>query len=195
MIFPKTELQFISPEMGYGVVATEFIPKGTITWVLDRLDREFTPRQIQQLPPTYQGIIDTYSYRNNRGNYVLCWDFGRYVNHSFKSNCLTTAYNFEIAIRDIYPGEQLTDDYGYLNVNTPFEPIDEGTERKVVYPDDLPNYYSQWDAQLKEVFPLIVRVPQPLKSLLSQQQWKTVEKVANLQQEMRSILTCYFYNK
>ncbi len=195
MIFPKTELQFISPEMGYGVVATEFIPKGTITWVLDRLDREFTPRQIQQLPPTYQGIIDTYSYRNNRGNYVLCWDFGRYVNHSFKSNCLTTAYNFEIAIRDIYPGEQLTDDYGYLNVNTPFEPIDEGTERKVVYPDDLPNYYSQWDAQLKEVFPLIVRVPQPLKSLLSQQQWKTVEKVANQQQEMRSILTCYFYNK
>lgn len=181
--------------MGYGVVATEFIPKGTITWVLDRLDREFTPRQIQQLPPTYQGIIDTYSYRNNRGNYVLCWDFGRYVNHSFKSNCLTTAYNFEIAIRDIYPGEQLTDDYGYLNVNTPFEPIDEGTERKVVYPDDLPNYYSQWDAQLKEVFPLIVRVPQPLKSLLSQQQWKTVEKVANQQQEMRSILTCYFYNK
>lgn len=195
MIFPKTELQFISPQMGYGVVATEFIPKGTITWVLDRLDREFTPRQIQQLPPTYQGIIDTYSYRNNRGNYVLCWDFGRYVNHSFKSNCLTTAYNFEIAIRDIYPGEQLTDDYGYLNVNTPFEPIDEGTERKVVYPDDLPNYYSQWDAQLKEVFPLIVRVPQPLKSLLSQQQWKTVEKVANQQQEMRSILTCYFYNK
>lgn len=195
MIFPKTELQFISPEMGYGVVATEFIPKGTITWVLDRLDREFTPRQIQQLPPTYQGIIDTYSYRNNRGNYVLCWDFGRYVNHSFKSNCLTTAYNFEIAIRDIYPGEQLTDDYGYLNVNTPFKPIDEGTERKVVYPDDLPNYYSQWDAQLKEVFPLIVQIPQPLKSLLSQQQWKTVEKVANQQQEMRSILTCYFYNK
>lgn len=195
MIFPKTELQFISPEMGYGVVATEFIPKGTITWVLDRLDREFTPRQIQQLPPTYQGIIDTYSYRNNRGNYVLCWDFGRYVNHSFKSNCLSTAYNFEIAIRDIYPGEQLTDDYGYLNVNTPFEPIDEGTERKVVYPDDLPNYYSQWDAQLKEVFPLIVQIPQPLKSLLSQQQWKTVEKVANQQQEMRSILTCYFYNK
>lgn len=195
MIFPKTELQFISPQMGYGVVATEFIPKGTITWVLDRLDREFTPRQIQQLPPTYQGIIDTYSYRNNRGNYVLCWDFGRYVNHSFKSNCLTTAYNFEIAIRDIYPGEQLTDDYGYLNVNTPFKPIDEGTERKVVYPDDLPNYYSQWDAQLKEVFPLIVQVPQPLKNLLSQQQWKTVEKVANQQQEMRSILTCYFYNK
>lgn len=195
MIFPKTELQFISPEMGYGVVATEFIPKGTITWVLDRLDWEFTPRQIQQLPPTYQGIIDTYSYRNNRGNYVLCWDFGRYVNHSFKSNCLTTAYNFEIAIRDIYPGEQLTDDYGYLNVNTPFKPIDEGTERKVVYPDDLPNYYSQWDAQLKEVFPLIVQIPQPLKSLLSQQQWKSVEKVANQQQEMRSILTCYFSNK
>ena len=31
------------------------------------------------------------------------------VNHSFKSTCMSTAYDFEIAIRDIYPGEQLTD--------------------------------------------------------------------------------------
>lgn len=192
MIFPKTELQFISQELGYGVVATEFIPKGTITWVLDRLDREFTPRQITRLPATYQSILDTYSYRNNRGNYVLCWDFGRYVNHSFKSNCLTTAYDFEIAIRDIYPGEQLTDDYGYLNVDTPFEALDEGTERKVVYPDDLPHYYQQWDAQLKEVFPMILQVPQLLKDILSPQQWETIEKVATQKKEMRSILACYF---
>ena len=42
MIHPKTELQFINKEIGYGVVATEFIPAGTITWVLDKLDREFT---------------------------------------------------------------------------------------------------------------------------------------------------------
>jgi hypothetical protein len=45
MIHPNTELRFISPEVGYGVVAREFIPKGTITWVLDELDREFTPEQ------------------------------------------------------------------------------------------------------------------------------------------------------
>ena len=45
MIYPKTELRFISDEIGHGVVATEFIPAGTITWALDKLDREFTPTQ------------------------------------------------------------------------------------------------------------------------------------------------------
>ncbi|HLU50545.1 MAG TPA: SET domain-containing protein [Flavobacteriaceae bacterium] len=195
MIFPKTELRFISKEIGYGVVATDFIPKGTITWVLDSLDREFTPSQLIKMPPVYREILDTYSYRNNRGNYVLCWDFGRYVNHSFKSNCITTAYDFEIAIRDIHPGEQLTDDYGYLNIDEPFEAVDEGTERKVVYPDDLLKYHSVWDAQLKEIFHLIPTLPQPLKKFMSDKQWKNVEKISSGKKEMKSILTCYFSGK
>lgn len=33
MIHPDTELRFINPEIGYGVFATQFIPRGTITWV------------------------------------------------------------------------------------------------------------------------------------------------------------------
>jgi hypothetical protein len=41
MILPKTELQFINKEIGHSVVATEFIPAGTITWVLDKLDPFF----------------------------------------------------------------------------------------------------------------------------------------------------------
>ena len=98
MIHPKTELRFISHEIGYGVVATEFIPAGTITWVLDKLDREFTLGQVQEMPEIYQDILEFYTFRNNKGNFVLCWDNGRYVNHSFNSNCLTTAYDFEIAI-------------------------------------------------------------------------------------------------
>ena len=152
MIHPDTELRFISNEIGYGVVATKFIPAGTVTWVLDQLDREFTPLELQQMAPIYQNILDTYTFRNNKGNYILCWDNGRYVNHSFNSNCLTTAYDFEIAIRDIHPGEQLTDDYGYLNIPLPFRAADEGTRRKIVYPDDLLKYYKVWDNKIKKVF-------------------------------------------
>lgn len=37
MIHPDTEVRFINPEKGYGLVATKFIPKGTITWVQDDL--------------------------------------------------------------------------------------------------------------------------------------------------------------
>jgi hypothetical protein len=37
MIHPWTELRFINDSIGYGVFATQFIPKGTIVWALDDL--------------------------------------------------------------------------------------------------------------------------------------------------------------
>jgi hypothetical protein len=193
MIHPNTTLQFISNEIGYGVVATSFIPAGTITWVLDKLDREFSPQEFQQMDPIYQNILDYYTYRNNKGNFVLCWDNGRYVNHSFNSNCLTTAYDFEIAIRDIQPGEQLTDDYGYLNIMEPFRGVDEGTKRKVVYPDDLLKYYKVWDKKLLKAFPQIPNIDQALSSLLHSDIWAEVIQVSSGEKEMRSILDNYFH--
>ncbi len=192
MIHPDTELKFISEEIGYGVVATRFIPAGTITWVLDKLDRELTSSEVEGLDPLYQKTLNTYSYRNSKGNFVLCWDNGRFINHSFKSNCLSTAYDFELAIRDIQPGEQLTDDYGYLNVTTPFRPVDEGTKRKVVYPDDLPNFYKSWDKKIKKVFPDIIRLKQPLKPLMSVERWNKVHSIIEGREEMESILKNYF---
>lgn len=192
MIHPNTKLKFISKDVGYGVVATAFLPAGTITWVLDKLDREFTPLQIQNMEPLYQEIIDTYTFRNNNGNLVLCWDNGRYVNHSFNSNCLTTAYDFEIAIRDIHVGEQLTDDYGYLNITSPFRGINEGTRRKVVYPNDLLKYYKVWDNKIKKVFPKINKVDQPLRQILDAKTWDRIEKIIHEEEPLASILTNYF---
>lgn len=192
MIHPKTELRFISREIGYGVVATEFIPAGTITWVLDKLDREFSPLEIQNMDDLYRNIIDTYTFRNNEGNFILCWDNGRYVNHSFNSNCLTTAYDFELAIRDIQPGEQLTDDYGYLNIPEPFKAADEGTRRKVVYPDDLLKYYKVWDKKLLRVFDRIPKLDQPLLSLITTDVWEEIIDVSTGKKQMESILKNYY---
>lgn len=192
MIHPDTELQFINNDIGHGVVATKFIPAGTITWVLDKLDRTFTKEEFLQMETLYQEILDTYTYRNSKGHYVLCWDHGRFVNHSFKSNCLTTAYDFEIAIRDIHPGEQLTDDYGYLNISEPFRPSDEGTRRKIVYPDDLPKYFKQWDKQIAAVFPKILQQKQPLASILSEETKKTIEEITSGNKQIASILENYY---
>jgi len=192
MIHPKTELKWISDKIGYGVIAKEFIPAGTITWILDELDREFTPTQVKKMAPLYQDILETYTYRNNKGNFVLCWDYGRYVNHSFKSNCLSTAYDFEIAIRDIQAGEELTDDYGYLNVSEPFKGVNEGTRRKTVYPDDLLKHYKAWDKKLLKNFPKIIEVEQPLKQLISPKLWHEIEKIAQGKKEMQSIKMNYF---
>ena len=144
------------------------------------------------MEPIYQNILDTYTFRNNNGNFVLCWDNGRFVNHSFNSNCLTTAYDFEIAIRDIHPGEQLTDDYGYLNIAQPFRGINEGTRRKTVYPDDLLKYYKVWDKKLLKVFDKIPNLKQPLRTLITEELWNEIGNVANKSTEMQSILKNYY---
>ena len=193
MIHPHTELRFINDEIGYGVVAKAFIPKGTITWVLDRFDREFTPDQMMEMDEHYRQIIDIYAYRNNKGNYVLCWDNARFVNHSFNSNCLTTAYDFEIAIRDIQPGEQLTDDYGYLNIDTPFRAAsEEGTRRRVVYPDDTVRYHKIWDKKIAGAFPLIQDLDQPLSHMMTEDLWKIIRAVNRGERTLDSILKTYY---
>ncbi|MFC1570121.1 SET domain-containing protein [bacterium] len=192
MIHPSTELKFISPEIGYGVVATENIPKGTITWVLDKLDREFSPEEFAQMEPLYKDILEKYSYRNGVGNYILCWDIGRYMNHSFRSNCMTTAYNFEIAICDIQQGEQLTDDYGYFNISEPFRGIDEGTRRKIVYPDDLLRYHKVWDKKVQSVLKYISEAKQPLRPIIEDEIWDMIQSIVKGMKELDSVLGCYY---
>ncbi|MEQ9616838.1 MAG: SET domain-containing protein [Phycisphaerales bacterium] len=192
MMHPKTELRFISAEIGHGVVATQDIPKGTITWVQDELDREFTPEFVAALGEPYGGQLDTYCFRNHLGHWILCWDHARFVNHSFKSNCMTTAYNFEVAIRDIKAGEELTDDYGYLNIIEPFRAMDEGCDRTVVYPDDLVRYHPVWDRKLRSVWPAIPSVNQPLRGLLDRGLWQRACRIARGEEPMASILECYF---
>lgn len=194
MIHPDTEIRLINEKVGYGVVATRFIPKGTITWALDKLDRIFTPEQIEKMDNLYQMVLDKYTYRNPEGNYILCWDNARFVNHSSNSNCITTAYEFEIAVRDIQPGEELTDDYGYLNIEEPFEVLPEkDSDRNIVYPDDLLRYYHVWDAKLLAAFQDFLKVHQPLLSVLSTQTQEKARRIATNQERMDSIIHCYYY--
>lgn len=192
---PDTEIQFISEEIGYGVVATKFIPRGTITWVQDELDQIYTPQQVSEMHSIIQTMVDKYSFRNNKGNFVLCWDLSKYVNHSFKSNCLSTTYDFEVAIRDIYQGEELTDDYGYLNVTEAFKAKDEGTSRSTVYPDDILNYHQEWDAKLRETFKFVAEVNQPLMPLISSKNQSRLKKILAGQEDLESLIGLYYQEK
>lgn len=193
MIHPHTEVRFISPEKGYGVVATKFIPKGTITWVLDKLDRFFSLEEVKNMDEFHRNIIETYTFRDKHGNYILCWDNGRFVNHSFNSNCISTAYEFEIAVRDINPGEELTDDYGYLNISESFAALPEkGSKRKMVHPDDLLHYSKDWDNKLLKSFPYLPSVDQPLEHLLSKEVIQKARAIAKGEEKMLSIKNCYY---
>ncbi len=195
MIHPDTEVRFISEEIGYGIVATKLIPEGTITWVQDELDQVYTPEQVAEMLPYTQEMIDKFTFRNSKGNYVMCWDTAKYVNHSFNSNCISTPYDFEIAVRDIQPGEELTDDYGYLNVSEAFKAKDEGTARTTVYPDDLLNFHKEWDDKLAASFKKLNKISQPLERLLPQNIKSTVQQVLKGEKKMDSILKLYYSEK
>jgi len=190
MLHPDTQVQWINEEIGCGIVATCDIPKGTITWVNDPLDRILSPQEVDALPTVCRDTLMKYSYRNRHGDYVLCWDNTRFMNHSFTPNCITTAYNFELAVRDIRKGDELTNDYGSLNILEPFHACDEGNERKVVYPDDLARHYADWDRQLEAAFESVNEVAQPLRNLLTAEQWETTDHIAEKRISMDSILTC-----
>lgn len=195
MIHPDTEVRFISEEIGYGIVATKLIPEGTITWVQDELDQVYTPEQVAEMLPYSQEMIDKFTFRNSQGNYVMCWDTAKYVNHSFNSNCISTPYDFEIAVRDIQPGEELTDDYGYLNVSEAFKAKDEGTARTTVYPDDLLNFHKEWDDKLAASFKKLNKISQPLERLLPQNIKSIVQQVLKGEKKMDSILKLYYSEK
>ena len=186
MIHPDTELVHVNDHIGYGVFATKLIPRGAITWVRDDLDQVFTPEQCAGMAPIYRDILNKYTFMDGSGKMILCWDHARFVNHSCDANCLSAGYDFEFAIRDIAAGEELSDDYGYLNLQEPF-PCACGSPRcrGSVLADDMERLHAVWDALARETFPFITRVPQPLWPLVREKE--EIERAARAPEGPRSI--------
>lgn len=195
MMHPHTELRFIDESIGYGVFATQFIPKGTITWILDELDQRFDETYVMSLDLLLRDRLLKYCFRDEYGQYILCWDIARYVNHSFNSTLIATPYKFELAARDILPGDEITDDYGYFNLDKPFSCLPEpNTTRTKVMPDDMLHYYPEWDRQASEAMQHFNSVKQPLKHLIDPAHREKVKSIADGKAAIDSILTCYYQN-
>jgi uncharacterized protein len=169
MVHPHSELRYINEKIGYGVVATRLIPRGTITWVADPLDQVFTPEEVERIPPVLQPLLEKYSWINGKGLTVLCWDHARFINHSCEATCLSPGFDFEFAVRDILPGEQLTDDYGMLNPQESFLcHCGSPRCRDFILADDFLKYGAEWDRMLSVAFPLIRAREQPLWPLVAE---------------------------
>ena len=97
---------------GLGLIARTAIPKGTVIWVMNpRFDVEMTESEWRDLSPFAREQVKKYVYINRvTGNYVLCSDDSRYMNHSDDPNTISDE-NVTRTIRDILPGEELTTDY------------------------------------------------------------------------------------
>ena len=182
----------MNDNVGYGVFATRRIPAGTITWARDPLDRRFSPADAADLPPAFRVLLDTYAHRDRHGDYVLCWDHGRFVNHDSSPACLMTAYECEIAIRDIEAGDELTDDYGCLNLDAPFTCATPHGGRSIIRPDDLVRHHAEWDALVGAALARYADVEQPLAAVLSEAARRELEAVAAGTAPMKSVLTCFW---
>ena len=169
MLLIETELKHINDEVGAGVFATKRIPKGTIVWVQDPMDQVFPPEKLEEMHPLLRAGVERYAYGDHHGNMVLCWDLARFFNHCCESTCLGLDFPFEIVVRDIEAGEELTDDYGtfYMNETEGFE-CRCGTEscRGGVGPQDREKMMSLWKTQLREALAHVHEVPQPLLDFL-----------------------------
>jgi hypothetical protein len=167
MMHPDTEIKYIDDTVGYGVFAKKMIPAGSITYVKDSLEIEISPTDFAKHSQVMQDTIEKYSYIDQNGYRIISWDFAKYVNHCCNCNSMSTGYGFEIALRDIYPGEQITDEYGLFNVKQDIKLIcDQPHCRKNLREDDLDTYYQDWDGKIKKALGKFNEVNQPLKPFI-----------------------------
>lgn len=180
MIHPDTELRPVSPTIGLGVFATRRLPRGTITWVGDALDRRMSAEAAAALPPLLAAQLERYTWRAADGDLVLAWDLARFVNHCCAPNCLTTRFGFEIAVRDIEAGDELSNDYADLGL-APDERFacacGHPACRGRVGPEDATPLRSRWARLVEAALAELPRVAQPLAPLLSREMAEALVRV------------------
>ena len=196
MIHPATSLQYINDEIGYGVFATDFIPKGTITYVKDPLEIEIQPELFERYSSLMKEVIEKYSYRDEEGVRILSWDFGKYVNHCCNCNTMSTGYGFEIAIRDIQAGEEITDEYGLFNIEGEMTlNCKQPGCRLTVSSTDIQTYHQEWDKKVIAALSAIYQHDQPLLNLINKKTRVELDYYLFHHGDYRSVLTLQLEGK
>ncbi len=173
MVITWVKIEWISDTKGYGLIASRDIPKGTITFVQDGLDIVLSESEISNIDDKLLTYIETYSYEDYMGNRIISWDLGKYMNHDDNANTLSTGYGFEMAIRDIKKGEEVTDDYRIFSTyhDTSFKHPPGKIETLRPWPSEL---IGQWDESVSNAILSIEDVEQPLKSFVEQEIYQSV---------------------
>ncbi len=163
MIHPFTAVRRVSETIGDGVFATHPIPRGTIVWTQDALDSVYSRESVRHLSPPVLALLDHFAHIDEKGQFVLCWDAGKLVNHSCTPSLRGVGTWFQVARRDIAPGEEITCDYAECNIQQPLEcRCGQGDCRGAVHADDLLKYAEGWDEEAEQLLRLLTSVEQPL---------------------------------
>lgn len=188
MIHPNTELKLINEQIGYGVFATTDIAEGTILYVKDSLELVVSPTDYLMHSFEMKEVIDKYSYIDENGNRIISWDFAKYVNHCCNCNTISTGYGFEIAIRDIKQGEQITDEYGLFNLDKEMVVIcGEENCRKTIGANDFDTHYQEWDKKIKNSIGKLFHVEQPLMPFIDENTRKDLDAFFTNPEDYKSV--------
>ena len=163
MIHQQTCVRYVNGQIGYGVYATAPIPKGTIVYVRDPFETEISPDGFGAMEECYRQVAEKYSFIDEKGYRVLSWDAAKYVNHCCNFNSISAGFGFEIAVRDIAAGQELTDDYGLFNLDHDmFCCCGSSNCRRIVRSSDVDRYCRRWDRVVIDALKYLRQVNQPL---------------------------------
>lgn len=190
MIHPDTAIRFVNEQIGLGVFATADIPRGTLVYVRDPLELQLTSREFNALDAAQKAAVEKYSYVDAQGNLVISWDHAKYMNHRCECNTIGTAYGFEIALRNIGAGEELTTEYGVLNIQLEYE-IGCGCRqcRGALREGDIDRHHGLWDGWILEALKETPHVPQPLLPVMDAVSRVELDSYLSGAREYRPILT------
>lgn len=195
MVHPYTEPKLVNKTVGLGVFATTDIPAGTIINIKDRLDIIITPDNDLLDDPNYKDQIDAFAQIDQYGTRIIPWDHAKYINHCCESNALTTAYGFDITIKPIKAGEEITVEYGIYNLENDM-PISCNCKdcRKVVRPEDFDLMYPLWDNKIISVLGQIFEQDQPLLKFVKHRTIKELREFILNKRKYKSVYTLRYNN-
>ncbi len=98
---------------GCGLVASKKIPCGTIVHITSN-ERVYTVKQYNNFSRRYKAVLRKYAYEDENENLVYLTNSAKFWNHCCAPNT-APFMDFDIAIRDILPGEEVTYDYAFLH--------------------------------------------------------------------------------
>ena len=157
---------------GKGLFAKRFVPAGTISIIEKGCPKckSISPKQLEKRPDRDFMLSHAPITLSSFPNFLVpCDDRIYYINHSCNANSLD-ADGFDIVVRDLECGEELTCDYRMFRDNITNFLCDCGEENcsgliSCVYPfpKDLLDY---WSKKIQNVLEIARRVEQPLGDYL-----------------------------
>ncbi len=108
---------------GVGVFTPIPIAARTILWEFTNgVDWSMAETDFSSFPEPYRTQLGHYCFVDDDGQYILCGDNARFMNHSDTPNCDDSG-RITRTSRDIAAGEELTSDYRTFDRTSRLEPV------------------------------------------------------------------------